>query len=189
VALLPLSLSLAQEMPIVDDPRLLEELDRHQDSRYPVGEPFPEEVLTCRYYQNAMVDHIVKDANGDPKILLTSVVTNAASPSGRFPNIVRMAGRGYWVRTPVPITWDGWTHVHVSRDLQQVFLLMGSGRPEERSVVSNDGGNSWRYGESIRKYVYSHLIHYFSMSETGSGTAIEHNDGDRGRDGAACGSR
>jgi len=182
VALLPLGASLAQETPIVDDPLLEEELVRHREWPYPVGRPFPEEALTCRYFENAIVYHTVNDSNGNPKILLTSVPTNAFAEL--FPNIVHRTDAGNWVRTPVPRTGDGWTHMHVSRDLQHVLLLMDhliqSADWETRIVVSNDGGNSWRYGESFRKYVYSHTIRYFSMSETGAGTAIEYNDGDVG---------
>ena len=55
-----------------------------------------------------------------------------------------------------------------------------SGDWQARVVLSSDGGRSWRYGESIRKYVYSHRISYFGMNETGSGTAVEYNDGDAG---------
>lgn len=153
-----------------------------RDGPYPIGVPFPEESLTCRYYRNAIVDHIVNDANGDPAILLTSVVTNARYKS--FPNIVHMADAGYWVRTPIPRTGDGWTHVHVSRDLQHVLLLMDhtqeSAGWETSVVVSTDRGRSWRYGESFRKYVYFDVISHFRMSETGSGTAIEHYAGDVG---------
>ena len=182
VALLPLGASLAQEIPIVDDPLLEEELVRHRVWPYPVGRPFPEEPLTCRHFENAIAHHTVNDSDGNPKILLTSVPTNAFAEL--FPNMVHRTDSGNWVRTPVPRTADGWTHVHVSRDLQHVVLFMDhqiqSADWETRVVVSGDGGNSWRYGESLRKYVYSHSIRYFRMSETGSGTAIEYNDGDVG---------
>ena len=182
-ALLSSGEPLALRDAIADDALLLEELAQHRDSLHPIGIPFPEQTLTCLYYENAIVDHIVHDANGDPRILLTSVTTNDAHYK-RFPNIVHMADAGYWVRTPIPRTADGWTHVHLSRDLQHIVLAMDnipeSPGWETRFVVSTDRGRSWRYGQSIRKYVYFDIIDYFSMSEAGSGTAVEHYAGDVG---------
>jgi hypothetical protein len=177
VALLPLSGPLVQQDLGADDSLLLEELAQERDGPYPIGVPFPEEVLTCRYYRNAIVDQILSDANGDPIILLTSVVTSDFHGK-RFPNIVHMADGGYWVRTPIPRTGDGWTHVHVSPDLQHVLLLMDhtqeSAGWETSVVVSADRGRTWRYGDRFRKYVYFDVISYFSMSDSGFGTAVEH---------------
>jgi hypothetical protein len=183
VATLPPAAPPAQQGAIADDALLREELVQEPEVPYPIGVPFPEEVLTCRYYSKAMVDQVVNDANGDPVILLTSVVTSGF-PGKRFPNIVHMADAGYWVRTPIPRTGHGWTHVHVSHDLQHMLLLMDNTQEsagwETSVVVSTDRGRSWRYGERFRKYVYFDVINYFSMSETGSGTAVEHYVGDVG---------
>lgn len=182
VALLPIGAPFAQQWPIANDPLLLEELEQELDGPYPIGVPFPDEALTCRYYRNAIVDKIVSDANGDPVILLTTVATSAHYKL--YPNIVHLADAGYWVRTPILGVGSGWTHVHVSQDVQHVILLM-DGTQESAGwdtsvVVSNDRGRSWRLGESIRKYVYFDVIRYFSMSEAGSGAAVEHYTGDVG---------
>ena len=183
IVLLPVGSPVAQNELLVGDPVLLDELYRHEDRLYPVGVPFPDEDLTCLYFENAVVDHVVRDSSGDPRIVFTSVPTNSASYK-LFPNIVHMASAGHWVRTPIPITGDGWTHVHVSEDGRNFLLLMDNVQEsagwETRFVISNDGGETWRYGDSVRKYVYFDVIRYLKMSETGIGTAIEHYEGDIG---------
>lgn len=51
---------------------------------------------------------------------------------------------------------------------------------ETRIVVSDDGGRSWRYGQSLKKYVYFDATRYLTMEESGEGIAVEYYDGDVG---------
>lgn len=180
-ALAAASLAHASDPRSIQDPVLNEILTRHQDHPYPAGTPFLREPLECRFYSAAVVYHVLRDASGGPRILLTSVMGHA--DYHLFPNIVYVAEDG-WMRTPVPYGGDGWTHVHVSEDGHNIVILMDnvpeSPGWETRVVVSNDGGNTWSYGNSIRKYVYFDYFRYFAMDDSGVGTAVEHYDGDVG---------
>lgn len=142
---------------------------------------FRDEHLACAFYSRAIVDHGVYDADGTPKILFTSVPTNFADYK-LFPNIVHAPNNGHWVRTPIPSMGDGWNHVHVSQDGEHWLAIMDnvpeSPGSEAQIVVSNDGGNTWSYGESLRKYVYFDGFRYLKLDEKGSGAAIEHYVGD-----------
>ena len=170
----------AQVDDILDDPALYELLNKHQDRQYPLGKAFPSERLDCLFYENAVAYHAIRDRSGAPKILLTSVPTNLASYE-LFPNVLHLDANGTWRRTPIPVTWDGWTHVHRSKDGLHLLLAMDN-VPESRGwdtkfVLSDDGGHTWSYGASIRKYIYFDVIRYFKMNESGAGTAIEHYTG------------
>ncbi len=173
----------AQENILQDKPELYELLVKHQDSQFPDDKRFANEPLDCMFYQNATVDHVISNQHGDPIFVFTSVRTNFAGYF-LYPNILRLDSAGNWIRTPIPTTGDGWTHIHQSKDGARILIAMDnvpeSAGWETRFVLSEDGGDSWRYVSKIKKYIYFDVIWYFSMSESGEGTAVEYYDGDVG---------
>ena len=98
-----------------------------------------------------------------------------------FPNILIRGSAGNWIRTPIPMAGDGWTHIYQSKEGKRFLITMDNVQEsagwETRVVLSEDSGQTWRYGNSIRKYVYFDIIRYFRMSESGHGTAVEHYTG------------
>jgi hypothetical protein len=173
----------AQDRPLLDDPELLRELARFEAWSTTAGETLPLDALTCAFVRAAIVDHAVLAADGSPELLLVSFQTNFAGYK-LFPNIVHRAPGGAWVRTVIPQKQDGFRHVAGSGDGRFRLVLMDnipeSAGWETRTVLSNDGGRSWHYGESLRKYVYFDTIRYLKMSGGGKVTAIEHYQGDVG---------
>lgn len=175
--------SFADDYSHLDNPGLVRLLEADQSERLAIGERFSGKPLNCLYYQNAAVDHMMPGQDDEPQILFTSVQTTLAGYY-LYPNILHVDASGRWMRTPVPYAADGWTHIHRSRDGVHILVAMDN-RPESagwetRFVVSDDGGRTWSYGESIRKYVYFDVIRYFKMDESGTGAAVEHYDGSVG---------
>ena len=183
LALFPFAALLAQQFSLLDDPSLEEALMRHSDRRLPAGVPFPREYLSCQFYEVAIVKRLIRNDDDSPKLFFTSVPTKHASYS-LFPNIVHRADGGDWVRTPNPATSDGWTYVYASADGRNLLITMDnipeSPGWETRVVRSEDGGNTWHYGERLRKYVYFDAIQYLHFDDTGEGIAAEFYDGDVG---------
>ncbi len=177
------SASFADGYSYLDHAGLAALVAEHAEGNTAIGEPFPTEPLDCPYYRNATVDYIVSDQDGTPRVLLTSVQTTLAGYH-LYPTILHVDASGTWLRTPVPRTADGWTHIHRSTDGMHIVLAMDnvpeSPDWETRFVLSSNGGRSWSYGESIRKYVYFDVIRYFRMDDSGNGTVVEEYPGDVG---------
>lgn len=173
----------SQEYLLADEQELLELLVKHQNSQFPDDKRFANEPLDCIFYQNATIDHVISSESGDPIFVFTSVRTDLAGYF-LYPNILSLDSVGNWIRTPIPTSGDGWTHIHRSNDGAKVLIAMDnvpeSSGWETRFVLSEDSGNSWRYVSKIKKYVYFDVIRYFTLSESGEGTAVEYYDGDVG---------
>ena len=171
---------MAQPEPLLPDPELLRNLSRVETTQFMVGRRFPNEELSCAYLDRAVVDFRVLRSDGAPEVLFTSVPTSFANYK-LFPNIVHRLSDGTWVRTPVPHTRDGYSHVAFSQDRNNWLVAMENVPQapgwDTRVVISEDGGSTWRYGESLTKYVYMDGIRYLEIDETGTGTAIEHYEG------------
>jgi hypothetical protein len=180
----PAASSQANPVKVIPEAPLLEaELLRHGDDSPSVEVLFASEYLSCRFYEHAVVKHLVRAADGSPHSFFTSVPTNFSSYD-LFPNIVHRNNAGEWIRTAIPAIADGWSYVH-RYDKGKRFLILMDNIPESpggetRVVLSEDGGQSWRDGESLRKYVYFDGIQFLPMSSSGSGIAVEYYDGDGG---------
>jgi len=172
-----------QEDQLVEDPALHELITRIADEPYLPGTPFARVSLECLFYRSAVVRYALTGAEGEPRILLTAVRTRHANYE-LYPNLVSLGEDGKWYRTAIPVTGDGWSFAHSSADGRNVVLLMDnvpeSPGHETRVVISNDGGTTWSYGQSLRKYLYFDHYQYFAMDESGTGTAIEYNGGEVG---------
>jgi len=160
-----------------------EAMNQHPVWPFPLGKVFPDQPLTCEFRDQALVERTIRDPAGVPELFLTSTPSGFASYR-LLPNIVHRTEDGTWVRTPIPAKSDGWTLTYAAEDgLHYLFMMEHipeSAAWETRVVISDDGGKRWRYGESLRKYLYMDAVRYLSMDESGVGTAVEYYDGNVG---------
>lgn len=176
----PQQIAVADEWILPGQPSLYSQLTRFQDSSFPINRQLPSEAMSCEFYNSAAVDFVLPNSKGEPAAYLVSIPTDFAGYH-LFPNIVSQRPDGTWVRTPVPKTFDGWTHVHQSEDRVRVLLLMDnvpdSPGGNTHFLFSDDSGVSWRYISEINLYAYFHVITHFGLDDDGIGIAVEYNDG------------
>lgn len=173
----------AQTPPMGIEPALYEDLARFAGRNATPGEPLVAVALDCDFVRHASVEHVIVDEEQRPSTLFTSVETDW-SGYHLFPNIVSRNAQGVWTRTAVTEINDGWTHIHKDISGQNIIALMEripeSAGWETRFVTSADGGATWSYGASIRKYAYFNIVTHFQMSDAGIGVAVEYYGGGTG---------